>query len=80
MLSIMLSRLCLFIFVIGKVVEGAIEEQTKQVFLNLTEVLKAAGSSLDKVVKTTVFLKDMNDFAAMNAVYATVSIQVKIKG
>ncbi|KAI8979399.1 endoribonuclease L-PSP [Mycotypha africana] len=55
----------------GKVVEGEIKEQTKQVFLNLTEVLKAAGSSLDKVVKTTVFLRDMNDFAAMNEVYAT---------
>ncbi|KAK4517917.1 uncharacterized protein ATC70_001266 [Mucor velutinosus] len=55
----------------GKVVEGDVKEQTKQVFLNLTEVLKAAGSSLEKVVKTTVFLKDMNDFAAMNEVYAS---------
>ncbi|CAO0796285.1 unnamed protein product [Mucor circinelloides] len=55
----------------GKVVEGEVKEQTKQVFLNLTEVLKAAGSSLEKVVKTTVFLRDMNDFAAMNEVYAS---------
>ncbi|CAO3632335.1 unnamed protein product [Mucor fragilis] len=55
----------------GKVVEGEVKEQTKQVFLNLTEVLKAAGSSLEKVVKTTVFLRDMNDFATMNEVYAS---------
>ena len=54
----------------GKLVEGGIEEQTRQVLQNLAAVLEAAGSSLDKVVKTTVFLKDMGDFAAMNAVYA----------
>ncbi|KAG2204372.1 hypothetical protein INT46_001539 [Mucor plumbeus] len=55
----------------GKVVEGEVKEQTKQVFLNLIEVLKAADSSLEKVVKTTVFLRDMNDFAAMNEVYGS---------
>ena len=47
-----------------------IEEQTRQVVSNLAEVLKAAGTGLDRVVKTTVFIKDMNDFAALNAVYA----------
>lgn len=52
-------------------VEGGIQEQTKQVLENVKAILEAAGTSLDKVVKTTVFLKDMNDFAAMNAVYAT---------
>lgn len=52
--------------------EGGIVEQTRQSLTNVSEVLKAAGSSLDKVVKTTVFLKDMNDFAAMNEVYASV--------
>ena len=53
-------------------IEGrTIEEQTHQVLRNLQSVLEAAGSGLDRVVKTTVFLKDMNDFKAMNAVYAT---------
>ena len=46
-----------------------IEEQTHQICKNLSEVLKAAGSSLDKAVKTVCFLADMNDFAAFNAVY-----------
>ena len=45
--------------------------QTHQVFANLKAVLEAAGSSLDQVVKTTVFMKDMNDFVAMNEVYAS---------
>jgi 2-iminobutanoate/2-iminopropanoate deaminase len=62
----------ILIVYLGKVVEGEVKEQTKQVFLNLIEVLKAADSSLEKVVKTTVFLKDMNDFAAMNEVYGSV--------
>jgi len=48
-----------------------VAEQTRQVLKNLSEVLKAAGSGLNKVVKTTVFLKDMNDFVEMNEVYAT---------
>lgn len=51
-----------------------IREQTKQSLLNMSKVLEASGSSLDKVVKTTVFLKDMNEFAQMNEVYSTVSI------
>ncbi|MFC7687620.1 RidA family protein [Ureibacillus sp. GCM10028918] len=54
----------------GELVEGDIVAQTNQVFENLKAVLEAAGSSLDKVVKTTVFLGDMNDFAAMNEIYA----------
>jgi 2-iminobutanoate/2-iminopropanoate deaminase len=59
---------------LGEIVEGGIKEHTQQVLLNLTEVLKASGSSLEKVIKTTVFLRDMNDFVAMNEVYGTVSI------
>jgi 2-iminobutanoate/2-iminopropanoate deaminase len=55
----------------GQFVEGGVREQTGQVLRNLSEVLKAAGSSLGRVVKTTVFLADMNDFAAMNEVYAS---------
>ena len=54
----------------GAIVPGAIAEQTKRVLENLKAVLAAAGSDLSRVVKTVVFLKDMNDFAAMNAVYA----------
>ena len=53
----------------GVFAEGGIAEQTGQVLRNLTEVLRAAGTSLEEVVKTTVFLADMNDFAAMNEVY-----------
>jgi len=53
----------------GKLIEGGIEEQTRQVLRNIAAVLEAAGSSLDKVVKTVVFLKDMGDFKAMNEVY-----------
>ena len=53
-------------------IEGrTVEEQTHQVLRNLKAVLEAAGSGLDRVVKTTVFLKDIDDFKAMNAVYAT---------
>ena len=47
-----------------------IEDQTRQAITNLKNVLEAAGAGLDKVVKTTVFISDMNDFAALNAVYA----------
>jgi 2-iminobutanoate/2-iminopropanoate deaminase len=53
----------------GKLVEGGIEEQTRQVLRNISAVLEAAGSSLGRVAKTTVFLKDMGDFKAMNQVY-----------
>jgi 2-iminobutanoate/2-iminopropanoate deaminase len=54
----------------GELVKGGITEQSRQVLLNVKNVLEAAGSGLDKVVKTTVFLKDINNFAAMNAVYS----------
>ena len=53
----------------GNIVSGGVAEQTAQALKNLRAVLKAAVSDLDRAVKTTVFLKDMNDFAAMNAVY-----------
>src|SRR3954447_2589102 len=52
----------------GALVEGDIGEQTRQVLTNLSSVLAAAGSSLAQVVKTTVFLTDMSEFAAMNEV------------
>lgn len=55
----------------GTFVPGGIAEQTTQVLKNLQAVLEAGGSSLPHVVKTTVFLKDMNDFTAMNTVYAS---------
>jgi len=53
----------------GEFVAGGIGEQTERVLKNLAAVLEAAGSSLEQVVKTTVFLADMKDFAAMNEVY-----------
>ena len=55
-----------------ELIPGGVEEQTRQVLANLTNVLEAAGTSMSKVVKTTVFLKDMNDFAKMNAIYTEV--------
>lgn len=55
--------------VTGSVAGGTIEAQTRQSLSNLRAVLRAAGAELADVVKTTVFLSDMNDFAAMNAVY-----------
>ncbi len=54
----------------GELVSNSVEEQTRQVLKNLQNVLEAGGSSLKNVVKTTVFLKDMNDFSKMNAIYA----------
>ena len=53
----------------GDIPEGS-EEQAKQAFTNLSNLLQAAGTSMDKVVKTTVFIKEMNDFAVINEVYA----------
>ncbi|ORZ25933.1 endoribonuclease L-PSP [Absidia repens] len=53
----------------GAIVEGGITEQTLQSLANIDAVLKASDSSAEKVIKTTVFLKDMNDFVAMNEVY-----------
>jgi 2-iminobutanoate/2-iminopropanoate deaminase len=55
----------------GTLVPGGIEEQTRQVLRNLQAILEAAGTSFDAVVRTTVYLTDLSDFAAMNAVYAT---------
>ena len=54
----------------GEFIGGGIAEQTERVLKNVAAVLEAAGSSLDQVVKTLVFLADMNDFSAMNEVYA----------
>lgn len=55
----------------GNLIDGDIAAQTHRVLQNIGEILKAGGASFDHVVRTTVFLADMNDFAAMNAVYAT---------
>jgi 2-iminobutanoate/2-iminopropanoate deaminase len=54
----------------GEFAEGGIKEQTRQSLLNLKAILEEAGLTMSDVVKTTVFMADMNDFAAMNAVYA----------
>lgn len=55
----------------GTLVDGSIEDQTKQVFDNMKGLLEDAGTSLDKVIKTTVFIKDMNDFSKVNDVYSS---------
>lgn len=54
----------------GKIVSGGVEAETRQALTNLGNVFAAAGTSLEQVVKTTVFLRDMDDFGRMNAVYA----------
>ncbi len=54
----------------GEIVPGGVEAETRQALTNLKHVLEAASSSLDNVIKTTVFLRDMADFSRMNAVYA----------
>ena len=67
-----------FVFVSGQLglrpgdtaISGTIGEQTEQAFANLRAILEAAGSSLEQIVKTTVFLQNLDDFAAMNEVYA----------
>ena len=67
-----------FVFVSGQLglkpgdgeISGSISEQTEQIFVNLRAILEAAGSSLERLVKTTVFLVDLGEFAAMNEVYA----------
>jgi 2-iminobutanoate/2-iminopropanoate deaminase len=67
-----------FVFVSGQLglkpdhaeISGSIEEQTEQIFTNLQAILEAAGTALERLVKTTVFLADLGDFAAMNEVYA----------
>lgn len=53
----------------GEIVGTTVQEQARKVLENLKAVVEAGGSSLDKVVKTTVFMKDMNDFAAVNEIY-----------
>jgi 2-iminobutanoate/2-iminopropanoate deaminase len=53
----------------GKLIEGDISAQTRRVLTNISNILEASGSSLGRVVKTTVFLSNLDDFAAMNAVY-----------
>ena len=58
----------------GNIPEGSVE-QAKQAFANLKNLIEASGSSMDKVIKTTVFIKEMNDFAAINEVYATVFVE-----
>lgn len=55
----------------GQLVQGGIEEQTHQVFRNLTAVLEAAGATLAHTIKATVFIKDMNQFATVNQIYAS---------
>lgn len=55
----------------GKLVEGGVAEQTEQVLKNLGAVLKAAGASFDSVVKTTIFLADLEDFQVVNEIYAS---------
>ncbi|MBI4476015.1 MAG: RidA family protein [Acidobacteria bacterium] len=57
--------------VTGSIVDGDVADQTRRVLDNVGAILKAAGATYDNVVRTTVFLADMNDFAAMNQVYAT---------
>ncbi len=73
------TRVCELIFTAGQggmdpatneLVPGGIEAETRQVLTNLKNILEAAGSSMDHVLKTTVFLRDINDFARMNAIYA----------
>jgi 2-iminobutanoate/2-iminopropanoate deaminase len=54
-----------------QIVEGGIGEQTRRVMMNLSAVIEAAGSSLDRVVRTTVYLADLNDFGEMNEVYGS---------
>jgi len=55
----------------GLLVKGDIEGETQQAIMNIKAILEAEGSSLDNVIKTTVFLRDMNDFSLMNTIYAS---------
>jgi 2-iminobutanoate/2-iminopropanoate deaminase len=55
----------------GEIIEGGIEQQAEQVMKNLGEVLKAAGSSFDKVIKSSIFLKSMDDFQTVNEIYGS---------
>ena len=67
---VFVSGQCAFDPATGQPIEGDTARQTERVMENLKAIVEAAGSSLDRAVKLTVFLKDMNDFAAMNEVYA----------
>lgn len=60
-----------------QIVQGGIKDQTKQALENLKSILEEAGLSLNNVVKTTVFIKDMNDFSHMNEVYASYFVETK---
>ena len=60
-----------------EIVEGGVQEQTKQSLENVKAVLEAAGASLNDVVKASVFIKDMNDFAKINEIYATYFVDNK---
>ena len=55
----------------GELVTGDIEAETRQALMNLRAILEAEGSSMENIIKTTVFLRDMNDFGVMNTVYST---------
>jgi 2-iminobutanoate/2-iminopropanoate deaminase len=59
----------------GNIIEGGIENETKQALLNIQHILEEAGTALNMVVKTTVFLRDMNDFNLMNTIYADFFIE-----
>jgi 2-iminobutanoate/2-iminopropanoate deaminase len=59
----------------GNIIDGGIENETRQAIINIQNILEKAGSSLNSVVKTTVFLRDMNEFSRMNAVYAEFFIE-----
>lgn len=61
----------------GKVVEGGITEQTEQALKNVVAILEASGTDINKVIKTTCFIADINDFAAFNAVYSTYFVDNK---
>jgi 2-iminobutanoate/2-iminopropanoate deaminase len=61
----------------GNIIPGGIEEQTRQVMQNLSAILDAAGSGLDKVVKTSIFLKNLDDFSSFNRIYAEFLGEIK---
>jgi len=53
----------------GKIIQGDIKSQTRQILENINNILKATGTSLEKVVKTTIFMKDLNNYSAINSIY-----------
>ena len=64
----------------GSVIKGTVEEQTRLVLNNLSHILEDAGSSLEHVLKVTVYLSDMNNFSAMNEVYSSFSVRLTLPG